>query len=422
MSAQQQFDLNNPPPFNRFSPSKYVRGEVQVVTSEQIAEIIGFPPNEQQIYAVNLAVNWFRGWQHKFHRQQVFSLAGFAGCGKTTIAMAIAQLCLGAANAGSVRYVAPTGKAASRLRQKGCTGACTIHQFIYRPAGENDDGDPIFVDKGVLDETPHLVVMDEASMVGGYVEADLCARRLPIIALYDPGQVPPVKDKQVFTIDRADICLTEIERNAGNIVKASMFVRQGKRLPVREYDDVSVKPSQIIDDEVFKRFLPENNVVICARNNTRTKANRRARRLLGYKDVLPEIGEKVVATANQHSHGVMNGEQAIVLDYQDLPEGMEDEDWPDMKMVNIRMLSTGFERWVLFNPVSFDSDFERLKAAQKCAGGFDFGYALTVHKSQGSEWEEILVFEESIPGVPYAQLMYTAITRAIKFMMLLRAS
>lgn len=415
------YDLNNPPPYDRFSPSKYVRGEPYVVTAEQIAEIIGFPPNVQQVYAVNLAVNWYRGWQHKVHRQQVFCLAGFAGCGKTTIAMAIAQLCLGASNAGSVRYVAPTGKAASRLRQKGCTGACTIHQFIYRPAGENDDGDPIFVDKGVLDETPHLVVMDESSMVGGYVEADLCARRLPIIALYDPGQVPPVKDKQVFTIERADICLTEIERNAGNIVKASMFVRQGKRLPPREYDDVSVKNSQTIDDEIFKRFLPETNVVICARNATRQKANRRARRLLGYKDVLPEVGEKVVATANQHSHGVMNGEQAIVLDYKDLPEGMEDDDWPDMKMVNIRMLSTGFERWVLFNPVSFDSDFERMKAAQKCAGGLDFGYALTVHKSQGSEWEEVLVYEESIPGVPYAQLMYTAITRAIRFMMLLRA-
>lgn len=415
------YTLNNPPPYDRFSPSKYVRGEVQVITSEQIAEIIGFPPNVQQIYAVNLAVNWFRGWQHKHHGQQVFSLAGFAGCGKTTIAMAIAVLCLGAANAGSVRYVAPTGKAASRLRQKGCTGACTIHQFIYRPAGENEDGDPIFVDKGVLDETPHLVIMDEASMVGEYVESDLCARRLPIIALYDPGQVPPVKDRQVFTIERADICLTEIERNAGNIVKASMFVRQGKRLPPREYDDVSVKSSQIIDDEVFKKFLNEDGVVICARNNTRTKSNRRARRLLGYKDRLPEVGEKIVATANQHSHGVMNGEQAIVVAYHDLPEGMEDEDWSEMKMVEIRMLSTGFVRRVLFNPASFDQDFERLKAAQKCAGGFDFGYALTVHKSQGSEWELVLVYEESIPGVPYAQLMYTAITRAISFMMLLRA-
>lgn len=404
------------PSFARRTPESFRLKTSLHFTYEEINERFKLPegfPNEQQLYAINLIVNWFRGWQLQAHGQQVFKLAGYAGTGKTSIANIVVELCCGSKM--SV-FIAPTGKAAARLRQKGCVGARTLHQFIYRPAGENEDGDPIFVDKGSLDITPTLVCMDESSMVGERDNRNLLDRGLPVLALYDPGQVPPVKDRQVYDYDGADIVLDQIERNAGNIVKASMVIRKGKFLPEREYEDVSVQHSFTLPDEEFMKFLDEDGIILAARNATREKMNRRARRLLGWKGDLPEIGEKVVATANQHEHGIMNGEQAIVMGFKDLPEGAEDEDWDEMCLMQVKMLNNGFVRWVEFNPAAFDTDLERKKAAQKCSGGFDFGYAMTVHKSQGSEWLRVLVFEESIPGVNYAQIMYTAVTRAIQYL------
>lgn len=402
------------------SPKYFRRGKVEVITAEEIAERFnGFQANEQQLYAINTAVNWYRGWINHEHAQQVFCLTGYAGTGKTSCAAIIAELCVGSK---MVTYIAPTGKAAARLREKGCFGARTLHQFIYRYAGENDELDPIFLDKGSLDVTPQLVIMDESSMVGEYDERNLLSKRLPVLALYDPGQVPPVKARQVFDKERADIILDKIERNAGNIVRASMFIRDGKRLPPREYDDFVVRRGSEVSDEDYKTFLDDDSVIICATNSLRQKCNRRARRLLGFDGLIPGIGEKIVATANQHAHGIMNGEQCVVLAFKEMPEGCESEDWDEMLMVQVRMLGTGYVRWVEFNPVSWDEDPDRRAAAMKSAGGFDYGYALTIHKSQGSEWLRGLIYEGTIPGCPYSQMMYTAITRFIKFVRMQLAS
>jgi ATP-dependent exoDNAse (exonuclease V) alpha subunit len=112
----------------------------------------------------------------------------------------------------------------------------------------------------------------------------------------------------------------------------------------------------------------------------------------------------------------MNGEQGIVLGYQtvdtriETDDGMEPDD--DGSRVVLRSLTYGTELIAKFNAECFDKNWEVRAAAMKRPGAFDFGYALTVHASQGSEWPSVLVIEESMRGVPYAQLMYTAVTRA----------
>jgi exodeoxyribonuclease-5 len=382
-------------------------------SKEAITIRFGVPVNDQQVKAINDAVEWFAGYQDKKHRRIVFFLAGYGGTGKTTIAKIIAELCCGIDH---VKFLAPTGKAASRLKQKGCGDTKTLHQFIYNVRGEDEDGEIIFVAKGALDEKPKLIILDEASMVGEYDRDKILLHRIPLLAIGDPGQVPPVKAKQVFCLGTQDVLLDQIERNAGNIVRASMFVRQGYKLPLREYDDVVVRAGRIPDDHLLT-FTGEDGVVICSYNKTRQLVNTRIRKLLGFTGQLPGVGEKLVCTSNQHGYGIMNGEQGVVISYEPIPEGSEDQDEPaDMLLLNYRSLTDGKIRMAKFNPLSFDRDEDTAKEAQKSPGGFDFGWTLTVHKSQGSEWSRALVIEETLRGVPYNQMMYTAVTRAIDFL------
>jgi exodeoxyribonuclease-5 len=394
-----------------------IQHDYEYYTKEYLTERFAFNINDQQVAAVNKAVHWYKGWQDRKHRRQIFSLAGYAGTGKTTIARIIAELCCGM---DWTMFIAPTGKAASRLRQKGCPGAKTLHQFVYNVRGENEDGEPIFVAKGALDERPRLVCLDESSMVGTYDRDKILGHNTPLLALGDPGQIPPVKAVAWFSLATADVVLDQIERNAGNIVRASMFVRGGKRLPPKIYDDVTVKDGTIGDEELAT-FLGEDAVVLCSYNTTRHRYNQRARKILGYSGPFPCVGEKVVCTFNQHGYGIMNGEQAIILSYEAIPEDSIDKDEPDgMLLVNIKSLTDGKERMAKFNPASF-SEYEDIRDdAAKQVGGFDFGSCLTIHKSQGSEWPRVLILEEILRGVPYHQLMYTGITRAIDYLAIRR--
>lgn len=368
-----------------------------------------FEFNNQQKEAIDKAVAWYHGFQNYEHRKQVFFLAGYAGTGKTSVAKTIADLC---APAYRVVFVAPTGKAASRLRQKGCRGAKTLHQVIYNVRGEDEDGDPIFIGKGALDEGPTLIVCDEASMLGEWDNKQLMSHGICVLALGDTGQVPPVKQAAVYVKGREDVLLTEIERqNANsNIVRASMFVRQGKRIPYREYDDFRVR--NYVSDADLIEHAGEFAQILCSRNDTRHAYNKRIRALLGFTGELPNIGEKIVCTFNQHKADLMNGEQGIVLRYGEMPLAeYEDNEEPTM-LVYIKSLTTGKEMSAKFNPASFDKNEAVRLVAQKSVGGFDYGNVLTIHKSQGSEWQHILVIEEQLRS-NYAELMYTAYTRAI---------
>lgn len=373
--------------------------------------------NSQQVDAIEKAVQWYKGWQDRKHRKQVFFLAGFAGTGKTSIAQHIASLC---ASPHRVVYIAPTGKAASRLRQKGCKNAKTMHQFIYNVRGEDEDGEPIFVGKGVLEEQPLLIVMDEASMIGEWDNNKLLSHNIPVLALGDIGQIPPVKAVAAYTEANVDVLLTDIERQGAdsNIVRASMFVRDGKRLPIREYDDVRVRATYTTADLV--EHSGEDAQILCSFNKTRIDMNSKVRFALGFEGNLPNIGEKIVCTFNQHSFNFMNGEQGIVKGFCAVDDAEREDDDEIGMLVEIKSLTDGKIRKVKFNPLSFDKDFDTRTTAQKAVGGFDYGFALTVHKSQGSEWQNVLILEEIMRGNDYSKMMYTAITRAIARLTIIR--
>jgi exodeoxyribonuclease-5 len=190
-----------------------------------------------------------------------------------------------------------------------------------------------------------------------------------------------------------------------------MFVRDGKRLPIREYDDVHVRAGEISLDDLLKHAT-EDGQILCSYNATRKRINAKVRKALGYEGDMPQVGEKIVCKFNQHGYGFMNGEQGILLSYESVPDYEREDDDEHGLMVRIKSLTDGKERTVKFNPLSFDRDEEVAKTAQKTTGGFDYGWCLTIHSAQGSEWPRVLVIEELMRGANYAKTMYTGITRA----------
>lgn len=367
--------------------------------------------NSQQEEAIQKAVKWYKDLKDRKTRKPFFFVAGYAGTGKTSIAKEIVKRTCG--EFGAI-YIAPTGKAASRLRQKGCHGAKTLHQFIYNVFGEDEEGDPIFSAKAMLDESPRLVVLDEGSMVGDFDASRLLAHRIPVLVLGDIGQIPPVKAASFFT--QPDYLLTEIMRQGkeSNIIRASFFVRQGKRLPPREYDDVVVREGKP-PINFLKKFMDKDSQILCSFNSTRDMYNRMLRNVAGYCSELPSPGEKLVCTFNQHSTGFMNGEQLIVKEYVEIPAGevLDDEPLGNMYVIG-ESLTDGREIKARINVNCFTGNEIEREAALKKPGGMDYGYVITVHKSQGSEWPNVVVLEELLRGVPYEKLMYTAVTRAME--------
>ena len=374
--------------------------------------------NKQQLEAIEKAVKWYKDVQDRKTLKRFFFLAGFAGTGKTTVAKEIARRCVGEYGA---LAIAPTGKAAARLKQKGFSGAKTLHQFIYNVRGEDEDGEPIFQRKEMLDEMPKLVVLDEASMVGEWDAERLLAHRIPVLALGDTGQIPPVKASPYFV--HPDYQLTDIMRQGqdSNIIRASFYIRQGKRLPPREYDDVVVREGRP-DFTFLKKHLGEESQILCSFNSTRERYNTTLRQMAGYCSDLPSPGEKLVCTFNQHGPGFFNGEQLIVKEYTDVPATEADENEPPgMLYVIGTSLSDGKEIKCKLNPTCFLGDGEDRAAAFRSVGGFDYGYVITIHKSQGSEWPNVIVLEEMLRGVPYDKMMYTAVTRAMNRLWVFRA-
>jgi len=366
---------------------------------------------DEQNRAIEAINAWYQEWL-RTRRKQVFFLTGYAGTGKTTLAQAAAKRCV---PTGRVEFIAPTGKAASRLRAKGCDGARTLHNFAYNPRGEDEEGDPIFHEKEMLDAMPALVVMDEASMVGEWDMNAVLKHGIAVLALGDLGQLPPVKAPYSLTPDHVDFELTEILRQSGesNIIRAAAFARQGKTLPDREYEDVRVRTGTA-NLEMLIAHSDEQGQILCSFNTTRVAINRRIRDELGFgAHAIPQVGEKVMCTFNQHQHGFMNGEQGIILKFEEVPEyDAESNESENMLYVSLKSLSDGRERKVKFNPDCFSTDGEVAKEALKAIGGFTYGYACTVHKSQGSEFENVLVIDEPMGDV--AKLRYTAYTRASK--------
>jgi len=150
--------------------------------------------------------------------------------------------------------------------------------------------------------------------------------------------------------------------------------------------------------------------ILVGRNATRRAYNARLRQRRGFTDVLPMTGDKLVCLRNNRRKGLFNGGLWVV---SDRPKRRR-------QILRIRLRPDenvgGRMTKVSVRPECFTGAIEQLDwPARKPYDEFDFGYVLTVHKAQGSQWDDVVLFDES-GAFPENRdrWLYTGVTRAAK--------
>ncbi|MBL1405864.1 MAG: ATP-dependent RecD-like DNA helicase [Rhizobiales bacterium] len=363
------------------------------------------PDQERALIAVH---KWLKAGD-----SQVFRLFGYAGTGKTTLAKHFAE-----GVEGKVLFAAFTGKAAQVLRSRGAAKASTIHSLIYRPKGEEEIEDaetgaksiaPTFsINRKSTVADAALIIVDECSMVDEALGRDLLSFGTPVLVLGDPGQLPPVSGGGYFTAHEPDFMLEEIHRQASDnpIIELAQQAREGRSIAIGDYGELA---KVITKRDVSADLVLNASQVLVGTNKTRRRYNERLRELKGFDGPLPAAGDKLVCLRNDPAKGLLNGSLWQVTSAARTVK-------PALNLL-IRAEDEGVERYSAKVKV-LKSVFETPEAEipwqqKRRHDDFDYGYALTVHKAQGSQWDNVVLFDESWAFREHsARWLYTAITRA----------
>ena len=429
---------------------------------------MSFTPSPQQADAIRAIVDWF---QNRAHQQQVFRLFGYAGSGKSTvITYAIQAIGIDVAASGDeedatrrrILFAAFTGKAALVMTRKG-TPASTIHSLIYRVSEatpeeiDRVERDLLDLQRGLGRMAPaerafaemqisklqlrladihkptfllneqslvrdaDLIVLDEVSMVGPEMAADLLAFGKPILVLGDPGQLPPIKGTGAFTEAKPDIMLTEIHRQAGEsaIIRLATMARQGIDIPPGEHDaHVWKLPRNAVRPEQMLR----GGQVICGRNDTRRWLNSQIKQAAGFPAPYPAgQDEKLICLKNRHDLSLVNGmflSLAEIRHESDLAFSatITTEDGVAISGRH-RFYKGHYDDHVRYDRERLTRDYREMRGLIESS----WGYAITCHKAQGSQWENVVVYDDGLSRTAEDRnrWLYTAITRAERGLVIL---
>lgn len=375
-----------------------------------------FTPSAQQAEAIDKVLGWYGGPD-----PEVFRLFGYAGTGKTTVAQHIVAE-LGATN---VLYAAYTGKAAYVLRTKGCADASTVHSLIYMPVekvrarlrhlqeeleGTADPAERAVIEQQIKveerrlespDFTPReesdlaaadLLVLDEVSMIGHQVAGDLLSWGTPILCLGDPAQLPPVDGGGYFINAPADHLLTDIHRSAldSPVTRLATTVRNagigapGYGITGPDGDSGRIRRRLTVAE------LAEFGQVLVGTNKTRWQMIHLLRALAGLVTPLPTAGDRIMILANSNEAAVFNGQQFTV-------DASRPAARPDRILLSVTDDEGGQRELAVWTCGFSGVDGERRakRDGRGTVAAATFGQAITVHKSQGSQWDSVLVVDES---------------------------
>lgn len=354
-------------------------------------------------------------------------ISGYAGSGKSTlIKFIIAALDVAPER---VAYAAYTGKAAQVLRNKGNLDAMTTHRLLYKSVPK-PDGTFMHIPKVGLKIEYDVIVIDEVSMLPKEMWELLLSHKIYVIACGDPGQLPPIGEENGI-LDHPHIFLDEIMRQAqeSEIIRLSMDIRDKKAIKPFHGKEINIVPC----NELCDGMLMWADQVICGKNITRYQMNDYYRQMLwdmdpqAPVDTTPRIGDKLICLKNDWDiispigdalvNGTIGQLASIDLGYNPklgiktanidfIPDGPDSADYNtiftnvpiDWKLLTLREPTINKDNWRLF---------KRTKLEQ-----FDYGYCITAHKSQGSEYPKVLVIEEMLKGSEHERWLYTACTRA----------
>ena len=405
--------------------------------------------SDEQYRAVQDVIDWVNNPESP----QIFRLFGYAGTGKTTISQYIAKELYKF----NIIFAAYTGKAALVLRQKGCDDARTIHNLIYNVKGKsalrlkelkqelaaekekladlssqtlirsvteyikkineqitqeikNLKAPAFTVNRDSELQFADLLIVDEASTVNKQIGEDLLSFGVKILAVGDPKQLPPVQGEAMFSGVDPDVLLTEIHRQAeGNpIIQIATQLRSGDgQVSFGEYGKSRVLATR---NEMKENYLDFSQIIV-ATNKLRQKINSKMRQHLGFTSLYPEVGDKLVCCRNNHEIGILNGSLWIVDQVLssnpfrcELEISSYDQASDLIESVVVSVHSAPF--------VGAEIDYWEIKEAEK----FEYGYAITAHKAQGSQWENVLIMYDGPrcwAGEHKEKWLYTAVTRAI---------
>lgn len=380
--------------------------------------------------------------------EQIFEVAGYAGTGKTYLSSVIAEELAD----NNIAFCAYTGKAALVMRQRGMP-ATTIHQLIYNTEVKNvpylDDNGHLKYKRKLITELkerlvpkPAIILVDEASMVDKKILKDLLSFNIPIIAVGDPFQLPPVNGDESDLLIDPDVVLDEIMRQdeGSAIVYLAEKIRKNK--PLNEDESypgcIWQMPKEVIRDEYQKDMYNWADQIIAGRNNTVNKVNQQARQFLGFEGNMPVVGDKLICKKNAWDTVLFDGKLPTALVNGLIGyctsvwqrEKLELAPWRDDPIrttehyLNLRPI---FEETAEFEDLKYNpAALWEGKQSRSYMKGilFNFAYCITCHASQGSEWDNVLLYDDSWydskDPMFQARWRYTGITRAAKRLVWLR--
>lgn len=359
---------------------------------------------------------------------RAITLGGYAGTGKTTVAAALRSVLLRNHAEYRIAFCAFTGKASQVLRNTLAQhealhedDTCgTIHSLLYSPLVDKVGHITGWTRSKEVEAD--LIVVDEASMVNQRLWLDLLGTGRPVIAIGDHGQLPPIEGS-FNLMEKPDLTLERIHRQAeGNpIIRLAHEVRLTGAIEsgshgdgVRKYSwstDEASDIQQAIDELLDE--VPDDRLLLCGRNKTRIELNRSIRRKLGRESDAPEAGDRVVCLKNEYnqSQPIYNGMTGSVESCE-----TDGEHWYQMS-IDFPDDGRRFDGRVSRYGFLADKTEETVAglSPKEVGSKFDFGYALTVHKAQGSQARHVVLFEERFQKMDddqWKRWLYTAITRA----------
>ena len=353
-------------------------------------------------------------------------IAGYAGSGKSTLVQFIIDAL--DVDENDVVYIAYTGKASLVLRNKGCSNSITAHRLLYR-AIEKPNKTYEFVPKKKLDCEYKIIVLDECSMLPQEMWELLLSHHVHVIALGDPGQLPPIEGMSSI-LDNPHVMLDEVVRQAQDnpIIRLSMDIRSGKWINYGGEKECRIIPNEQVSD----RLLMGADQVLCGKNITRHSLNSRLRKIkFGDQcSAAPVNGDKIICLHNEWQE-LGNNEEPLV---NGMVGTVTDIELSSDKLYNPKMIASFISDnggvykdlqmdYKIFTEkettVNKDNWWKYINAHK--AYEFDYGYAITVHKFQGSEAEKVVVFDEWLGNREYhCKWLYTAVTRSSKMLVVVK--
>ena len=414
---------------------------------------------DEQREALDRISDWFYDSD-----EQVFKLTGLAGTGKTYLLSHLEE----ELNC-DILYLAYTGKASNNLSKKGLNSK-TIHSVLYQPIKDLPEPSPAlltsiiqelnlkcsmdsckyrlmeafgytsaekvlkFIKKDKEDQEeevlPSLIVIDEASMVSRVIYTDLLELGVKVLLCGDPGQLPPIETDQTWLpLADPDFTLTDIQRQEQDnpIIQIAHSIYHWNLDGIQYNTPLASDSGSILllnkgySDKSIEALLLKADQVICYTNKYRIWLNGVMRKLRGFADPFPQPGDKLVCTKNNWKKitddvPLVNGQIGECVAFE-LKEKTCNKKKYRIGVLTFRPDYTDSVLTVQISPNPFiANDEEKIPedaVDEMKLNKFEFGYAITVHKAQGSEWDNVVaVYDSSVTFGNLKEWLYTALTRA----------